>query len=45
MFPKMVLSLPQFKEDITADFNAGEGVGTFSTTYTIGAGTTCEDSA
>ena len=32
-------------EDITADFNAGEGVGTFSTTYTIGAGTTCEDSA
>ncbi len=32
-------------EDITADFNAGEGVGSFSTTYTIGAGTSCEDSA
>ncbi|MHA6281464.1 hypothetical protein ACXYMT_14915, partial [Salinimicrobium sp. CAU 1759] len=30
---------------ITSDFNNGDGTGTFSTTYTVGEGLSCEDSA
>ncbi|MHA6281465.1 T9SS type B sorting domain-containing protein, partial [Salinimicrobium sp. CAU 1759] len=36
--------VPSFAE-ITAQFNSGDGIGTYSTTYTVGQGTTCEDSA
>ena len=31
--------------ELTDNFNAGDGIGTFSTTYTVGEGTACEDSA
>ena len=32
-------------QQIDINFNAGDGTGIFSTTYTIGEGTDCEDPA
>ncbi len=31
--------------EITNTFNSGDGIGTYTTTYTVGAGTDCEDTA
>ena len=44
MQQKEVLFSPSIAE-LTAQINAGDGIGTFSSTYTVGEGTSCQDSA